>query len=565
MISSRPRTHSDLARASNPAGLQRPHWLSSPGVSRSRPSPREIGLAGAVLCALSVVAFGSHVMHGSFYYDDWSNAALNAYPAKPGFFGSLDAFWQVTGYRPLLAVYLPALHGILGTHEHVQLAWAVLLAVFMGMSLFALLRTLDFQRAHALAISALTIIFPASDATRLWATSATASLVIGIYLCGLVLALRGLEASTSRARISYHTGALILYLAAVSMYELVATVALASVAFYVWRGGLRRALKLFALDATAIVVLLAYTLSKNKIDKASSIGESLEHAHTIFSQSLSVIATSAEPFGTPSQTLVLTAMATALVAGAVVWWRLPRADAARRSIARWLAVAVAALLWAWVAWAVFVPAAAYYTPGRLGVGNRVNALAGVGVVAAVYALVMLVAAMLVRLLRGRAQVAPALGLVCAVALGIGYVREIDRDKSAWDLASRLQNQVFGALRAGVPDPPAGATIYAFEYPSYTTPGVPTFASSWDLNGAVKLLYHRRAITGYPVIAGATIVCAATGLYPSGAGYTSSYGAKYGLAYLIDVETRHVGHPRTSAECRREISAFSPGPYELSSG
>jgi hypothetical protein len=564
MIASRQLTGSDLALVEASRGvLGRRDRLDGRIAEGALPSLRELALASFLLLALAVAVFGSHIMRGTFYYDDWSNAARSAYPPKPGFFGSLEAYWHVTGYRPLLALYLPVLHAILGTHQHMQLAWAVLLAVFMAVSLFALLSTLGLQRIHALAISALALVFPASDATRLWATSATASLVIGMYLWGLVLALRGLAASDRRARAWYHAGALVLFLAAISMYELVATVALVSVAFYVWRGGLRRALKLFALDASAIALLLAFTLSKNKIDKATSFGESVDHARAIFDQGLSVIATSAEPFGVPSRTPVLAVLLAAMVSGGLVWWRLPSADPARRSIGSWLALAVAATLWTWVAWAVFVPAAPYYTPGRLGVGNRVNALADIGVVTAVYAVAMLVASILCRLLNARGRMATALGLLAAVALGIGYVREIDHDKLAWDLASRWQNRVLGVLRQQVPRPPAGATVYTFDYPSYTAPGVPTFASSWDLNGAVKLLYHRFAISGYPVIAGVTMICAAHGLYPSGAGYTVRYEASYGLAYLVDVGTGRVAVPRTSAECRREIRAFAPGPFELS--
>jgi len=564
MITSRQLDGTDVAVVEAPLGVSGRRSVSGRHIAEgTRPSLPDLALASFVLLVLAVIVFRSHITHGSFYYDDWSNQALSAYPPKPGFLGSIEAYWELTGYRPLLALYLPTLNAILGTHQHMQLAWAVLLAVFMAASLFALLITLGLQRIHALAISALALVFPASDATRLWATSATASLVIGMYLWGLVLALRGLASSDRRARIWYHAGALALFLAAISIYELVATVALVSVAFYIWRGGLRRALKLFAIDISAIIVLLAYTLSKNKIDKATSFGESVDHARAIFDQGLSVIAASAEPFGAPSRTVVLVVLLAAMVIGGLIWWRLPSADTARRSIGSWLAVAVAATLWAWVAWAVFIPAASYYAPGRLGVGNRVNALAGIGVVTAVYAVVMLLATILCRLLNVRAAVATALGLLAAVALGIGYVREIDHDKVAWDLASRWQNRVLYVLREQIPRPAPGATIYAFDYPSYTAPGVPTFASSWDLNGAVKLLYHRSAIAGYPVIAGVTMVCAANRLYPSGAGYTVQFGASYDSAYLVDVGTGRVAVPRTRAECLREISAFAPGPFELS--
>lgn len=76
------------------------------------PSLREVAFATVALGVFAFLAFRSHITHGSFYYDDWSNAALTAYPPHSGFFGSLEAFWELTGYRPLLAFYIPTLHTI---------------------------------------------------------------------------------------------------------------------------------------------------------------------------------------------------------------------------------------------------------------------------------------------------------------------------------------------------------------------------------------------------------------------------------------------------------------------
>jgi len=175
---------------------------------------------------------------------------------------------------------------------------------------------------------------------------------------------------------------------------------------------------------------------------------------------------------------------------------------------------------------------------------------------------MVVACLVARRFRSPGRVATALGLLAAAALATGYVRHIDHDKSAWDLASRLQYRVLAVLRDRVPNPAPDATIYAFNYPSYTAPGVPVFASSWDLNGAVKLLYHRSAVSSYPAIAGVTIICDSGRLYPTGAGYTPAFGASYGLAYLVDVSSERVAVPRTKAECQRDAPAFVPGPFEL---
>jgi hypothetical protein len=219
---------------------------------------------------------------------------------------------------------------------------------------------------------------------------------------------------------------------------------------------------------------------------------------------------------------------------------------------------------------VFIPANPYYSPGELGVGNRVNALAAVGIVTTVLAVGMVLGSV-AWLLVGRVAhlgiaagrtLATSAGLAVAFALGVGYAHEVKHDVYTWDLASHWQFAVVGSLRSRIPDPPAGSTIYAFGYPAYTAPGVPVFAASWDLNGAVKLLYRTGKISSYPAIAGVRMVCGATLIYPQGAGYTSRFGSAYGRAYLIDVSTGLIARPQTQAQCRREASHFAPGPLEL---
>jgi hypothetical protein len=41
---------------------------------------------------------------------------------------------------------------------------------------------------------------------------------------------------------------------------------------------------------------------------------------------------------------------------------------------------------------------------------------------------------------------------------------------------------------------------------WAAPGVPVFGDSWDLGGALKLLYDDPAVGGYPVTSGAPIAC-----------------------------------------------------------
>src|SRR6185312_15111321 len=77
----------------------------------SRPSVRELFIAWAALALLSLLVYAPHVRHGGFYLDDWANAATTLYPPKGG---ALDAFSNLTLYRPVLVLYVPLTYFVFG-------------------------------------------------------------------------------------------------------------------------------------------------------------------------------------------------------------------------------------------------------------------------------------------------------------------------------------------------------------------------------------------------------------------------------------------------------------------
>jgi hypothetical protein len=256
---------------------------------------------------------------------------------------------------------------------------------------------------------------------------------------------------------------------------------------------------------------------------------------------------------------VLVALALVLVIGVVVWRLLGRRDVGRGQLARWIVVALAGIVFAAVAYAIFIPAAPYYSPLQPGVGNRVNAAAAIGLVVAAYGALMVAATLAFRGVprwTGWAAGTAALG---AVVIGGGYVHRVDVDENAWDAASKAQGTVIATLRRVVPAPRPGSTIYTFGYPAYEAPGVPIFASSWDLRGAVRDLYDDGSVSGYPAIAGTSLTCAPTTLYPSGNEYGPRYGARYGRVYLVDVPTGRVARPRNRPQCLAASRSMSAGP------
>jgi hypothetical protein len=75
----------------------------------------------------------------------------------------------------------------------------------------------------------------------------------------------------------------------------------------------------------------------------------------------------------------------------------------------------------------------------------------------------------------------------------------------------LSRAILVTLRERVPPPAHGTSLVTLDAPVETAPGVPVFDASWDLNGAVQLLWNDQSLTAYPAAPGMSITCAATHL------------------------------------------------------
>jgi hypothetical protein len=524
-----------------------------------RISAVELSVASILVLVVGFGLYLTHIRHGSFYYDDWANAALTEFPPHPGYFGALSEYFSEFGFRPLLAVYVPTQHEIFGLHEHLHIAWAVFLTCATSVAFYATLRTLGMERIHAIAIAGLALVAPFSDSSTLWSTAASGHLVVTLYLLGLIAAIRGLRETNRRRALLWHLGSLILYAAAVTTYELVASVALASVLLYVWQGNIRRALQRFAADVVVVGAALIWTGTHTQIDEVTSANGGFTHVRLILDSGLTMVARALEPFGHPPRLLVIGVAFVILLAGAAGWWRADPAGTRRRELQRWLLTAIGGVLFAYIAWAMFVPSNVYYEPNGVGVGNRTNCLALLGLVTLAYSLAMIVGTLLAGRSAHRRELATGVALAATVGLGVSYAHQVRIDISNWDVATKIQNQVFQAMHVGIPRPARGSTIYAYGFTQYPALGVPSFAASWDLNGAVKVTYDDGSLSGYPLEGASSIVCSPKLLYPDTEGYTAAFGADYGHAYLVNVATGSVAHPRSQRECDRDLGDPLPKP------
>ncbi|MHB2000818.1 MAG: hypothetical protein ACYCSI_11655 [Solirubrobacteraceae bacterium] len=523
------------------------------------PTRRELALAWAALGAFALLVFASHILHGGFYLDDWSNGAGALFPpGGPGLGNALAYYAKLTLYRPVLIVYVPLTYFVLGTHMGYQIAWAVALAVAVSGTLYAILRVLGLRWVHAWIIAALAIVYPWSDSTRFWETASQASLAIALAFAGLWIALSGLESRSWRR----HGCAALLYLLSILTYEITLPFIAAAGILYTARVGWRGARTRWGVD---LLTVLAGGLWVGLLTtETQPVSGDFAHLREIITSGGTIIGRSAIPIGNPRTTLALAALGAVLIAGLAA--RLlggERFDQQPdRALTRWLYVCGGGLVLAALGWVIFVPANPYYTPSVYGVTNRVNALAGVGLVIAIYGAIGVGATLVCALIPRMQAKTTAVTVVLGLALGAAYVHVLERHSRIWNAAYSAEAGAVKMMTFKLPHLPSGTTVFASDYPAYEAMGVPIFSANWDLNGMIKLQYKDSTLSAYPIIAGLTLKCSASGVGLQGGGAPPEV-APYGSARLINLATGAHTVPRNARECKSDASIYTAGPLYLS--
>ena len=538
--------------------------LPEPAVRHPEASPRcasrrELWAIALLLLVAAAAVYGPHVFSGGFTVDDYGHAVGVDHPRD----GILQDYWQVTSNRPGLVIYIPLTHVVFGPHPSLHIALAILLAVLMSTTLYALMRRLAFAPIHASAVAVLVLLFPWSDSSVFWAVAGHISLAIAFGLGGVILALRGLEARADGRRRrgrQLHAGAVALYALSVLTYETAAVALLFAGALYLTHASWPVVRRRWIVDVAVILPCLVWNATRADRERPS-LDAMIDHAGAIADAGGTVFAWAALPFGEADREVVLLVLLAVICAAAVVRMLLPRPDEARPVLGRWIAMAGAGVLIAAATWVLYIPADPYYSPTTPGVGNRVNVMAAVGVVIGVYAVVVLGATLLFRGLPGWKRAASSLSVAVAAVLAIGYAADVRSDQQAWARAETEADAVLDAIQATVPNPPPGSVIYTFGHPGNERPGISIFGSTWDLLGAVQLRYDDPGLRAYPVLDGTTISCLKDGLGPQGPGDWSPerYGARYGSAYFVNVSSVTAGRIDSREQCEIALPSYVPGP------
>jgi hypothetical protein len=486
------------------------------------------------MLVLGFAVYGTQVRHGGFLMDDWYIASQYQTPAHPGF-GLVRTYMHTYGQRPVSALYLLAAQAVFGLHSSIFLAWSVVLAASMSTLLFIVLRQLGLERIHAGAIAALVLVFPTADSTVLWVAGSNAHLNISLFLAGLIVALHGLRMTGHSAR-AWHAGALALYALSILFAETTAGPVLLSVFIYrllvPWRAAARR----WAADVVVALAAIAYVGSRTRQPIVSAHAQ-WDHVVQIVSDAVRIIELAGVTTG---QTRIPGPVIVAVVAlGAMAWFVLPKGGAIRGELGRWLLVTVAGVAALAAGYLMLVPGSSYYAPSAQGLGNRVNALAAPGYAIVLYSLAAMIACGLLALRSGWVLVTAATAAV-AVLLAAFWIGEVRKDQSAYTNAYALAKHSLRVIDHRVPKPPRGTTVYTFGIPKETASVVPVWDASWDLTGALTILWRDRTIFGIPSPTISDVRCTRRAIEPIGSLYPGGrFASTYGRALFVNIATAHV--------------------------
>jgi hypothetical protein len=523
-------------------------------------SVREIIAAWTSLAILALVVFLPHIQHGGFYLDDWSDAALTLHPAgDSGLAPALSHFNELlSSARPVLIAFIPLKYLVFDTHIRALLILSIALAVLAAALMYAVLRCLRMPWYHAWLISALTVVYPWFDSTRFWESANPITLAVVFLFAGLWIALIGLMQSSWRL----HAVAALLYLLSMLTYEITLPFIALLGLLYLIRNGWRAAR--FRWLADLAMVAIAGIWDKAHTPKTvSSLSGDIAHFEQITTQGKELVAKTAFPLGNhPHTSTVVGALAVVFALGIGIYLLSPAKQNSDTdwSLRNWLLLGAFGLSMAVLGWAIFIPADPYYTPSIFGVTNRVNGLAGFGLVLLIYSLIGLGVTAVGDLLKAKRWMVAVATVVLGLSLGAAYIHVLERHGRLWDDSYNYQLDVVKRIHRAFPNPPSNTTIFAGGYPANVTLGVPIFAVTWDLDGMVGLTYADPTLRAYPITEELGVECLRNGMRPTGEEGIPI--ARYGTARLINLTTERTASPHTKAECGMELPRFAPGPLYL---
>lgn len=504
-----------------------------------------------LLGVLAAATYARHVVRGGWYYDDWAWIGTLSL-AEPGLGGLYEAARTET-HRPLFAATMSLLYLVGGEGQAPYLVAGAAIAAAQGALAYAVLRLARLSAALAGPLAAMLVVLPVIDATRLWTAALPVAVAVCLLLAGMAVALLGVRAAGSWA-VAAHAGALALYAAAVLTYELVAPVVGLAALLYLAAAGRRPALVRWPADlVVAGVALLAISgAAEERRDATVDPAYIADRAEDMLAPSRDVFGAlfplEAVLHGPAGVVLLLAGAAGAALA-------LRRGGVVAAAIREWSIVAAAGLLAAAAGLAGLLPADPYYVPRLTGVADRTSAVAALGALALLIALVWLVALGLASLVRRPAAAVPLAALALLVT-AVGLVRDELRNQDAWAASWIHSQEVVNAVRTSVgTEAPRGSGVVTLGHADRILPGdVPVFADVWDLRGAMRLLWDDPEATGYRWPGAG--VCTQSALDLGAPGEDAYRLLPYRRLWFVDVPAYRARRIDNRADCERAVADAS---------
>jgi hypothetical protein len=503
-----------------------------------------------VLAAFGVLVFGTHIRHAGFYSDDWSTASsveLQGYRETVAY-----NFHNVIPGRPVLAAAQPVTHYVFGLDMATHHAFGVFLAACGSLSFFVLLRCVRIERGHALAMAALSLVFPWSLALRLWPIGAIDNLAIIAYFLGAAAAVSALGLAEDRGgkALALHIVAAVLYVVSILTYQITPAVILASVVLYRTRVPWRRASRRWLVDvALVLVVTAASAIRSSQVRRVGSLSDMVPDIPLFVRDGLALFAEMFLPRGLDSALPKLFVLAAAAVAVTV------SVVSARRGatvLETWLVRGAAGVGAIALSYVMFLGSG--LLPSYSGIDDRANALAAFGFVVAAYSLVVMTCLLITR---GSRWWSTACVGAAALVLGSAWIARVHDDIALFRIASVRQAEELSLLEDVVGRPQPGSTLLVFGFPATTAPGIPIFSDPWDLEGAMRLRWNDYSLAAFPIF-GRGVSCDQNGITPLEFDQRT-YVAPYGRAIFVDPTKRTWKQVPSRSACLEALRQFTPGP------
>ena len=513
----------------------------------SRGPVRELAYAGAALVGVGLLVFGSYVLDGGFYEDDWGNASLYR---ENGYREMAFDFWlDSKPWRPVLAFLLPLPHALFGLTPSLHLAAGLVLALLASLAFFVFLRELGIELPHAIALALLALVFPWSDALRLWATGSLNNIAPMTFFLGAAAALHALRLEPARhpRRAVLHALSVVLYLVSLFTYEIAAPAIALSGLLYRTRAPWAVLRARWLLDAGMVLVwLVAVVYPSSRQHDVRSLSDRVTAVPEMAVQASSLFASMFLPRDISSSVAKLLV----LVAGGVVIGLVLRRvrDGDNGELRTWLLRAAAGVCAVGVGYVMFL---GYGYPLADGPENRVNALSTYGFVVCAYSVVALLCVLVAR---SRSSILLVGGILL---LALGLVDRVRTDAGRYEASAAQQREQLAALRRVLPRIPPHTTVFTFGHSLTAGRGVPILDAPWVLTAAVKLRWDDPSLTAVPAV-GKQVSCARHGARVAFQVDESDsvYVARYGRAEFVDLSIPSVRHVDSRHDCRRALVELS---------